>query len=155
MNVNENLVTLQFDPIDGKSPLIISLDIKRYADTSNRQKPSTIRLKRPSDVYMYTPHMYISNNDQGNQRSRLQIVPYKNTPIHTIMITAAKTVNLNPSKKIHKFGHGSAREIEDLMNKAAMIQAEQRGYVRIFTTHAQYVQKLDGRWTERKYPPPT
>lgn len=48
MNVNRHLLTLQFRLEDGISSIIIGLDIRKYAETCNRQKPRTkiFQLKR-------------------------------------------------------------------------------------------------------------
>lgn len=41
---------LTFDLVEGESPLIVGLDIKRYADTLNRHEPPLIIFKRPTDT---------------------------------------------------------------------------------------------------------
>lgn len=41
--------TFTFDIMDGKSPLIIGLDLKRYAITDNLASTPCIRFERPQD----------------------------------------------------------------------------------------------------------
>lgn len=50
---------MKFDLVEGKSPLIIGLDVKRYADTLNRGEPPRIVFRRPFDTSDRKLHTYI------------------------------------------------------------------------------------------------
>lgn len=49
MDVNDRPTSLCFDLVDGVSPLLVGLDIKRYADTVNTEEPTVLLIKRPTD----------------------------------------------------------------------------------------------------------
>lgn len=108
-------VTLQFDLVDGNFPLILFQDIGQHADTCNRQTPKTIKLKTPNDVYPYTLHTFISADAQGNLRSTVQIVPYKNSILHAIIPSTSNHQELSMANNVHKFVHAIAQDMKALL----------------------------------------
>lgn len=49
-DVYEKPTVLKFELVEGKSPLIIGLDVKRYEETLNRVESTRIVFRRPSDT---------------------------------------------------------------------------------------------------------
>lgn len=114
MDRHNRPVTFTFDLVDGESPLIVGLDFKRYANTYNRDMPRMIQFKRPSDVHVYTMYTYISDDQTGSPRLRLDIVPHPKSTLRTLMTTAERK-ELHMAKRIHRFGHASAMDMMKLM----------------------------------------
>lgn len=108
-------VTFTFDLVDGRSPLIIGLDLKQYADTYNRDMPRIILFRRPGDVREYKMYTYIATDLNDNPRLRLEIAPHAKSSIHTLMATADKRRELTMAKRIHRFGHASSKDMAKMM----------------------------------------
>lgn len=50
-DMNGRPATLSFDIVEGRSPIIIGLDLKRYSDTRNMPKESNLTFQRPSEKW--------------------------------------------------------------------------------------------------------
>lgn len=108
-------VSLIFDLVEGKSPIILGMDIKRFSDTCNRTTPTTIKFKRPEDVRVYTMHTYIAKDQMGCERLRLELVPHQKSTMTTMMSASDRNRELHMAKRIHRFGHASASDMIELM----------------------------------------
>lgn len=108
-------ITLEFDIVDGHSPIILGLDTVQYADTYNRSRPRTLTIRRPQDKRAYTLHTYTADDETGNQRLRLQIVPHASSPIRTLISTTDRHGILTMAKRIHRFGHANEGEMRKIM----------------------------------------
>lgn len=109
---------LSFELVDGISPLIIGMDVRRYSDSTNRESPHTITFQRPHDTTPFTFNTYIADDDGGNPRTRLDIAPNKTTTISSLMSNIVKRKELNLAKRIHRFGHSSVSDMMDIMTDA-------------------------------------
>lgn len=67
-DINGEPMAIVFDLVEGKSPLIIRLDLKRRADTMNTTEPPMNRFKRPGDSAYRALLTYIGDDEQGNSR---------------------------------------------------------------------------------------
>lgn len=123
MDMNNYPFTLEFDIVNGRSPLIIGLDSAQYADTCNLSRPNTFSIRRPQDRQIYNLHTYTAHDDTGNNRLRLQIVPHENSNIASLTASTDRHRILITAKKIHRFGHGNATEMERIM-KSMRFNAE-------------------------------
>lgn len=126
MDVERYPVTFEFDLVEGWSPLIIGLDAAQYANTCNRTDPTTFSIKRPQDRRVYTLHTYTARDQQNSNRLRLQVVPRSNTQIRAMVTTTGSNRELNMAKRIHRFGHASAKDMEDLMRPMKFDQGKVR-----------------------------
>lgn len=108
-------VTFEFDLVEGKSPLIIGLDAAQYANTCNRTDPRTFSIKRPQDRRLYTLHTYTAPDEHDSNRLRLQVVPQSDSQIRTMVASNGPHRELTMAKRIHRFGHANAREMERIM----------------------------------------
>lgn len=115
MDVSNWPVTLRFDLVEGKSPLILGMDIKRFSDTCNRKTPTVIKFKRPEDVRVYTLHTYIAKDQMGCERLRLEMVPHARSTMSTMMSSSDRNRELHMAKRVHRFGHASASDMIELM----------------------------------------
>lgn len=115
MDKYDHPITLEFDLVDGQSPLIVGLDASQYADTCNRSAPRTMIIKRPQDTRQYTLHTYTADDENGNNRLRLQVVPHRSSPMHTLISNTGKNRELSMAKRIHRFGHATTDEMIRLM----------------------------------------
>lgn len=110
--------SFSFDLVQEKSPLIIGLDQKKYSDTMNQQQPTTIVLNRPQDIKQKTFFTYLQHDDHGNARLRLELVPHKRTTRKLLLAIKGRNVELNAIKKLHRFTHASASEMNQLLEDA-------------------------------------
>lgn len=108
-------VTLKFDLVEGRSPLIVGMDVKKFADTCNRATPSTLTFKRPNDVRVYQLYTYISNDATNNPRLRLEVVPHEKSCITTLMSATHKRREMSMAKRVHRFSHASVNDMVRLM----------------------------------------
>lgn len=108
-------VTFEFDLVEGNSPLIIGLDLKRYSDTCNRSTPRTITFKRPNDVRVYTMYTYIEDDYTGCARLRMELVPHTKSIMRSMMTPTDKRRELTMAKRVYRFGHASVNYMVCLM----------------------------------------
>ncbi len=119
---------IKFDLVNGESPLIVGLDVKRYSDTINTTKPSWIEFKRPSDTAARRFFTYIDEDEQQNGRLRIEIVPHKNSCYRSLLGIVAKKADKNSLKRIHRFTHASAKEMKTILKDAGMLNPELEEY---------------------------
>ena len=127
-DVENRPTVIEFDLVRGESPLIMGLDIKRYADTVNSDSPSWIRFKRPCDTRERKFFTYIDNDETGNRRLRIEIVPHKEF-CHSSLLGGMKIrFDKNAIKRIHRFTHAPAKEIKSILNDAGVLNEELSDY---------------------------
>lgn len=98
IDVSFHPVTLEFDIANGSSPLIVGLDITQHADTCIRQRNSTFSFRRPTGIHVYSLRRYVTKDRNKNERSRLQLVPHKQSTVEALMNTATERQELNMAK---------------------------------------------------------
>lgn len=103
--------TLTFDLVDGESPLILGLDVKRYANTYNLSSPPYVEFRRPSDN---RPRKILTYFGDGDSRLRLEIVPHQYSTSASLMANAHGRTDLSIAKKVHRFTHAHADEMKAL-----------------------------------------
>lgn len=111
MDESNRPVSLIFDLVEGRPPLITGMDLKRYADTCNRTVPGTITFKRPQDKHVFKLCTYILKDNMGNLRLRLSIVPYRMPYMQSLMGSNEKRPELIMAKRVHRFGHASVNDM--------------------------------------------
>lgn len=82
---NELHTDLMFYLVDGSSPPIIGLDVKKYSDTQNRQKPSQIIFQRTCDTRPRCFSTYNQKDESGKERLRMEIVPHEKVKIRSLV----------------------------------------------------------------------
>lgn len=120
MNVNDingKATTFTFDLMKGESPLIIGLDVKKYAITDNTSKPPCMRFKRPTDNDYRQFNTYIEPDDSDNNRIRLEIIPHSRSTVQTLMANDDRT-DISLAKRLHRFTHASDEEMRRILTDA-------------------------------------
>lgn len=117
MDANDWPVTLTLDLVEGISQLIVGMDIFSFisSDTYNRTWTHSINFKRPHDVRVFVLYTYIADDESGNRRIRLQIVPHSRTSVQKLLADTHTRRELNMAKRIHRFGHETADEMKRLL----------------------------------------
>jgi len=106
--------TLVFDMVEGTSPLIIGLDVKRFSNTNNIRDPSTINFERPTDSSRRTFLTYITKDANDNDRLKLELVTHVKSTYDSLMANIRNRPDINVAKKVHRFTHASAREMRSI-----------------------------------------
>ena len=119
-DINGKPTLISFDLVNGRSPLLVGLDIKRYADTLNRTTPSTLVFKRPEDTTERKFHTYIAPDDDGNERIRVEITPHAQSTSSSLMGSQTTRQELNMVKRVHRFSHATSREMQEMFRDAKM-----------------------------------
>lgn len=114
--------TISFDLVEGTSPLIIGLDLKQYANTCNLQCPPYISFKRPTDTKTFFFPTYITTDQQGNKRLRMEITTHQQSSISTMMANIAKRPDINLAKKLHKFTHAHYQDMKAILRDAGQLK---------------------------------
>lgn len=119
-DVHKKPTSFCFDLVDGDSPMIIGLNLKKYSDTINRGTPNRLCFKRPSDNEDRVFYTYIAPDEGRCDRLRLEIVPHYQSSTASLMGNIKKQPSLNMVKKIHRFSHGTADEMKQIFSDAGM-----------------------------------
>lgn len=115
---------LNFNLVEGDSPLIIGLYTKQYTDTLNKASPRRVIFKPPCDMNKPELYTYISEDDTGCERLRIEIVPHDRTTVLSLMWNIVKGPEIYLVKKIHRFTHAPAEEMKALFKDAGMATAK-------------------------------
>lgn len=116
-----NPATFTFDIANARSPPIIGVDLKLYADTCNLPKKATISFGRPNDVRQFVFFTYIASGQTRNQRLRIDIAPHSRLTIRSLMANLTKSHDFNLAKRIHRYTHANAEEIKTLLRDAGRL----------------------------------
>lgn len=118
--------SLQFDIVEGTSPMILGLDVRKYCNTMNRTNPPTVCMKRPMDVQERVFFTYIAADDDTNERLRVDLVPHRESTMTSLLGTTKHGLRIdkNAIKKIHRFTHASADEMKSILKDADKLSPE-------------------------------
>ena len=119
-DINSKHTVMTFDLVEGFSPIIVGLDVKRLSDTVNRQTPSFIVFQRPTDTGERTFHTYIAKDEDHNDRIRFDILPHSRSTARSLLGTKVPRQELNMVKKVHRFTHASPKEMKGLFEDAKL-----------------------------------
>lgn len=111
---------LTFDLVEGRSPLIIGLDVKRHADTMNRAETPSIVFRRPCDTSDRSFYTYIAKDGDGNDRIWFEIVPNMGTTSASLMGNTVGRREVGMVKKVHRLTHATSEEMKRLFKDARM-----------------------------------
>lgn len=117
MDIHGKPTTLTFDVMEGIYPIIIGLDVKRFAITDNTASPPRFRFKRPNDRGPREFHTYIKPDDYGKDRIRMEIVMDEGINVNTMM-TRIDMTDLNLVKRLHRFTHAPEQEMVRILSDA-------------------------------------
>lgn len=109
-----------FDLVNGKSPLIIGLEVKRYSVTSNIGVNKTLVFKRPTDKNCKKINIYIAQDETGNDRFKLELIFHRKATISSMLRNMNKNKQLNLIKKINRFMHALSEEMKLLLKYAGI-----------------------------------
>lgn len=113
LDTNGDPTTITCDIVEGKSPLIIGLDVKIITDTLNMSHQTTIRFRRPSENASRVLLAYIKTEETGNDLLRMYIVTHTKYTKNSLMDNVISPTYLNITKKVHRFTHATNTEIKD------------------------------------------
>jgi len=99
-DVRGNPTTFVFDMVDGKSPLIVGLDVKKHSNTMNIERLSTVIFKKPSDTLNRDFLTYIANENGGNEWLRIEFVAQEQSAVASDMAKILKRTDVYIVKKI-------------------------------------------------------
>lgn len=117
-DMNGKPTIIPFDIVEGESPLILGLDVKRFADTINLAQPSILKIKRPSDKAERHFHTYLDKDINGNLRTWVEIAHHPKLSVNSLMSSVDKHRTLNIVKKLHRFSHASSSDMACLLESA-------------------------------------
>lgn len=80
-----------------------------------------ITFRRSQNVSEPMFHTYIANDEENNERLRIEIAPHTGSSITTLMVNIKKRPELNIVKKVPRFNHNDNTEMEELFNEAGMM----------------------------------
>lgn len=119
-DTNKNATTFIFDVIDGESPLIVGLDVKRYSKTDNISIPTIISFQSLTDTNVKEVFTYISNDDDQNPRLRIEIAPHRGSSMKMLLSGILKQTEMNLAKNPHRFLHASPEDTISLLKDAGV-----------------------------------
>lgn len=105
MDTRNQSTAIAFDLVEGESPLIVGMDVKRYADTYNKTRPPTIVIKRPSDTAERVFHKYISKDYNGNDFVHVEIEPHRRMSTNSLLSSSVKGTEGSWAKKLQRYTH--------------------------------------------------
>lgn len=98
-DVNGLPTTMPFDLIQGSSPLIVGMDIVKYANAKNIESKAFIEFKRPTGNQARKLFTYIQPDGNNDDRLWLEIIPQKGSSVTSLMANIRKKPELNVVKK--------------------------------------------------------
>lgn len=123
-DIRGDLAKFTADIVDGKSPLIVGMDLKQLADTCNMRKLTTINFRRPNDVNELVFYKYIAEDTSKKSRRRIDLVPHNKSTMKSLRANVVKRTELNVVKKIHRQTHASSDEMKNLLRSAGDLSKE-------------------------------
>lgn len=148
MDSNKHPVTLSFDLVDGNSPLIVGMDIRRYLNTFNGNQPTTITFKITYYKFEHKLYKYISDDCGGNTRLRLYIETHKEATVKSLLASASGRREFTLSKRVNMFVNASPSYMEEILSSAHLYK------VRLTYACAKVLSACEIR-AETGSPPPT
>lgn len=121
---NGNATTLPFDLVEGRSPLILGLDVKQYSNTLNRQDPPVIEFQRPSDTAVRQFEIYQAKDEDGNPRLRVSMVPHQHSSVRSLLANGSARQDLNLVRRLHRYTHWNSHEMKQFLQDAGQLTAE-------------------------------
>lgn len=116
--------TIPFNILDGYSLLTIGLGFKKFANTVNSGPAPFISFRRRGHQSDHHFPVYISKDRQGNGRLRLELVPYLNSTVCSLMCNVKKHPSRNIVEKIHRFSYASSGEMQKFLPEARLAGSE-------------------------------
>jgi len=124
-DLNGRQTSLTFDLVQGRSPLILGLDVKEFSNTLNLKENPYIEFKRPFDTATRMFRTYISPDSQGCKRIRIEIVPHVASSSTSLMTSPGnKRSPLTIAKRLHRYTHATADEMKNLYDNAGILSRE-------------------------------
>lgn len=120
-DANAKPITLPFDITYSNDPLIVGMEVKKFAHTLNRHNQRRMVFQMPSDTSERTMYTYIAKDRYGNDRLWLDIVPNKQSTSRSLMSNISKRPAYNFAKKIHRYTHATAHEMKHILKDAGII----------------------------------
>lgn len=112
--------TIPFYLVEGNSPVVIGMDIERYANINSMDECKQIEFKRPHDNSKLKFLTYVETDANGDERLRLDVATNRKSSVTSLMANIKKRPELNLVKKIHRFTHGNKDELTKLLTEAGM-----------------------------------
>lgn len=107
--------------------MIIRLETKKQSTSINLSSPPTIVFERPGvETETRTFYTYFREDDSEYKRCWPYLVPHKRSKITTRMANIVARNDLNLVKKLHRYSHANAQEMELLLKDAGIFFAPVR-----------------------------
>ena len=110
-----------FELVEGTSPLILGMDVRKYSNTFNLSDQKYIEMRRPTDSAPRTLFTYIVPNDD---RLRLEVAPHPLATVSTLLgnvHTTAKRTPLVFCKRIHRYTDAHPDELRNICKDAGIM----------------------------------
>lgn len=132
-DMNGHPTFLSFDLFDDNSPLIIGLDVSRYATTDFLSDSPRISFRRPSDNETRIFPIYIRSESSICARAYIDLIF---TTSRTLLATT-KTVErpLSFDKRLHRFSHGPVPDLIRLIRRAGIQDSKLEEAVEMIGKH--------------------
>lgn len=112
---------ITFNFVEGESPLLVGLDLKRYSNTNNMESENKTIFKRPTDTARRVFNTYIADDQKGNPHLWLDLAPSRYSTMGSLMQGIVRNKDLNIVKKVHRFTHASAQEMKSIFTDSVML----------------------------------
>jgi len=93
--MRQKATIIVFDLVDGRSQLIIGLEVKRFSNTKNIGHPTTISLQWPTDTSRRKFITYITKKKHGNDRLKVHVATQARSTYGSLMANIMKRPELN------------------------------------------------------------
>lgn len=122
MDINGKPTELPFDVVEGRSPLILGLDVEKFSNSHNIGCPKSITIMRPTiDKEPRKFFTYIGQDQTGSERKRLEILPHDKSTVTTLMANIVSRYEINLAKKVHRYSHAHESEMINLFKNAGIL----------------------------------
>lgn len=127
-------MTPTFDRSESDDPLVISMDVKEFADTLNRGDEKLVITERPTDINPRVMPTYIGF-DGEDMGLRLLIATHpeilrKSRSMLTSSMRNARRAGRTLAKRIHRYSHGTIHEIESMCRDAGILDEPLRDAIK-------------------------
>lgn len=119
--------SFEFDIIRGSSPIIIGLDVGKYAIQNNLAHPPYLNVRRRSDATRRAFDTYVSADAGSPLSDRIQgaILPRLQASVTALISSSlARTIERSPNlvlKRIHRLTHTTAAQIKSVCDHAGVL----------------------------------
>lgn len=120
---------IPFNLVEGRSTLIIAMDIDRFGRTNTVRKRGSLELWQPLDKHKSNFITYIANDENGDEKTWLDIVLHRKSCIKSLMSNITKLPEINLVNNVHRLTHGNLKDLTQLFTEAGMMTEKIQEYI--------------------------